>query len=298
MSNNDYLDYGKSRSNHGFSKENIDDARATLRQAGLRAEKDADMEGSIENERNRQMLYRDYPQIRNVIKQICQAYPTYYKESNIEVEKLGDRAYSVNWKYKGEYTKTAIEVSMGDEDLNPQSYGHDHYIYAEGGSLQGDEYEEQNEFLNFLIANELYFIDGVFLFKTDNYLRTSWVWGDITGALNDDDMQRSQRDYSRDFSDWVSENGYSSDVTGHIISEKFNGPTEIINVVPMNATFVTSGEWANDYERKILQAVNDGHDVSTYIELVYEGDYQRPWRFRTSTTINDLETNKSYQNKA
>ena len=295
MIEKDYLDYGKSRSNHGISNGNREDARDTMRQAAIRAEKYGEIEGSIENERCRQMLYRDYPQIKDVIKRISQANPKYYKEGNIEVKKLGDRAYEVNWKYNGVYTRTSLTVSTEDEYFNPQEFGYDHYIYANGGSLDGDEYDEQNEFLNFPITNELYMVDS-FLFATDEYGRTSFAWADVTEALNE--VKRSKRDCSRDFSDWVSQHGYSSDLTGHIISLKFNGPTEKINVVPMNATFVTSGEWANDYERKILQAVNDGHDVSTYIELVYEGDYQRPWRFRTSTTINDLETNKSYQNKA
>ena len=81
----------------------------------------------------REELYRDYPQIKDVINQMCDAYPDFFIEDNLEVEKLGYREYSVNWKYEGEYTRNAIEVRLESDNEFQEIYGSDHYIFAYGG---------------------------------------------------------------------------------------------------------------------------------------------------------------------
>lgn len=240
----------------------------------------------------REELYRDYPQIKDVINQMCDAYPDFFIEDNLEVEKLGYREYSVNWKYEGEYTRNAIEVRLESDNEFQEIYGSDHYIFAYGGYLEGEN-DYLNYFLNFPANDEVYIVDGNFLFRTDYCGRTNWAWANVSRALKEG--HKIDRDRSRDFSDWVSANGYSEDVAGHIISDKFNGPTELINVVPMNVTL--AGGNSNKYIRNALNAANGNkNNVETTVVLSYEGTCRRPYLLDAYTSINGVETKKSYQN--
>ena len=251
-----------------------------------RREKKKEVKKKEDEEDPLKMLYRDYPEVKTIVKILCDRSPVYFKESNIQVKRFGYKNYNVCWMSGGVNTKTCMHI-------------HGDVIEAEAGSLPGDgTYDAQmNEFLNFPLSNMTYKVDGCFTYKTDYMARTISVAADISKAKRT--LQRRQKDRSVEYKNWVQDmDGNLDDDGGHLIATRFNGPAERINIVPMTSSFQRNGVWANEFERNMANAVNSVKSVSTKIELSYSALSRRPWKLSTTTYIDGRLMHKSYQNKA
>ncbi|HJD53752.1 MAG TPA: DNA/RNA non-specific endonuclease [Candidatus Avibacteroides avistercoris] len=254
--------------------------RAEQREEKKEEEKKDDEEDPLK------MLYRDYPEVKTMVKSICNKSPSYFEERNIQVVRFGYRNYNVCWTFGGVNSKTCMHI-------------HGNVIEANAGSLPGNgAYDGQlNEFLNFPLSNMTYKVDGCFIYTTDYMARTISATADISKAVRT--LHRRQKDRSSEYKNWVRDmDGKLDDDGGHLIATRFNGPAERINIVPMTSSFQRNGVWANEFERNMANAVNSVKSVSTKIELSYSASSRRPWKLSTTTYIDGRLMHKSYQNKA
>lgn len=87
--------------------------------------------------------------------------------------------------------------------------------------------------------------------------------------------------------------GLPGDDAGHIIAREFGGPSEQINLTPMNADINRHGEWRK-MEREIDSAINDGKEVTNYnCKEYFDGESKRPTGFDVSYEI-DGELHQKY----
>lgn len=122
----------------------------TKRTAGIVSNESESQNDKKEEKVSLQTLYMDYPEMENVINEMQQQSPLYYKKENFEVlrkgVRKGKRCYEIRHRRdNGEYSKSAMEI-CGDE------------IVAKGGALPGNlNYQSEfNEFLNHPLPNKHY----------------------------------------------------------------------------------------------------------------------------------------------
>ena len=77
------------------------------------------------------------------------------------------------------------------------------------------------------------------------------------------------------------------DEGGHLISSIFKGSGDIDNLVPMDSN-LNKGEWKK-LENDWKDALDDGEEVKVKITPFYEGNSQRPERFKIEYKISDDE---------
>jgi len=75
----------------------------------------------------------------------------------------------------------------------------------------------------------------------------------------------------------------SSDDSGHLIADRFNGSGELENLVPMESN-LNRGDYVK-MESMLADAVKDGADVRLKVEPVYEGESYRPSEFKVTYSI-------------
>ena len=133
-----------------------------------------------------------------------------------------------------------------------------------------------------------FYVDGVFIFKTDSLGRTIGTIENLHSAKNIGRGGHSSFDKIT-----FSKDGKKSDVGGHIIANNVNGPSEAINIVPMDSSFNNSGEWKS-MEKIIQDAFYYKNEVQVKKELFYSGESKRPYKIIVSILIDGEESNYSF----
>ena len=161
-------------------------------------------------------------------------------------------------------------------------------VICNAGGLKKDHH--LNEFINDCTAMSLmtYHVDGAFIFKTDSLGRTISSLENLHSARNIDRRGHSSFDEIT-----LAKNGKATDVGGHIVANNVNGPTEAINIVPMDSSFNNSGEWKS-MEKKIQDAFYYKNEVQVKKELFYPGESKRPNKITVNILIDGEESNYSF----
>lgn len=147
-------------------------------------------------------------------------------------------------------------------------------VYAYTGNAKGDGH--LNEFLNNpdgMIPNMRYHLENV-TYVIDDKGRVNETY-EVHSAKNPTD-RCDARPQLKTVSD--AKGGRDSDVGGHIVAHNVDGPTEAINIVPMDAGFNNDereGQW-KAMEKVILDAYQSGKTVLVHKRLRYPGDSLRP----------------------
>lgn len=161
-------------------------------------------------------------------------------------------------------------------------------VICNAGGLKKDHH--LNEFINDCTAMPLmtYHVDGAFIFKTDSLGRTVSSIENLHSARNIDRRGHSSFDEIT-----FAKDGKATDVGGHIVANNVNGPTEAINIVPMDSSFNNSGEWKS-MEKMIQDAFYYKNKVRVKKELSYPGNSKRPNKITVNILIDGEESNYSF----
>ena len=161
-------------------------------------------------------------------------------------------------------------------------------VICNSGGLKNDGH--LNEFINECIGMPLmiYNVDGVFMFKTDSLGRTISTIENLHSAKNIGRGGHSSFDKIT-----FAKDGKTTDVGGHIIANNVNGPSEAINIVPMDTSFNNSGDWKS-MEKMIQDAFYYKNEVLVKKELFYPGDSKRPNKIKVNILIDGEESNYSF----
>ena len=213
--------------------------------------------------------------MEEVINKLYVHSPNYFKKENIEVKQFSGNTFKIHYKYGNSYTKIGIEICANE-------------LKGEAGALPGNgKYDGQlNDFLNYLLPNKKYIIDDCFVYETDQLGRVYKAQGDLTKATH---LQRRKNRDQR-YQLWIKEmDGHLNDEGGHIFANRFNGPSEKINIVPMNSEWQhRGGDWYEKVEERTSNYINEGKQVQLYIEMLYKGDNKRPYVFKTQIRTNGV----------
>ena len=161
-------------------------------------------------------------------------------------------------------------------------------VICNAGGLKKDRH--LNEFINDCTAMSLmtYHVDGAFIFKTDSLGRTISSLENLHSARNIDRRGHSSFDEIT-----FAKDGKATDVGGHIVANNVNGPTEAINIVPMDSSFNNSGEWKS-MEKMIQDAFYYKNEVQVKKELFYPGESKRSNKITVNILIDGEESNYSF----
>ena len=161
-------------------------------------------------------------------------------------------------------------------------------VICNAGGLKKDRH--LNEFINECIAmpSMSYHVDGAFILKTDSLGRTIYSIENLHSAKSIGRGGHSSFDEITFVKD-----GKATDVGGHIVANNVNGPTEAINIVPMDSSFNNSGEWKS-MEKIIQDAFYYKNEVQVKKELFYPGESKRPNKITVNILIDGEESNYSF----
>ena len=162
-------------------------------------------------------------------------------------------------------------------------------VICKAGGLKNDGH--LNEFINEINLMPLkeYHVDGAFIFRTDSIGRVIGTHENLTVAKY---INRGGHSQLKTISNL--KGGCKNDIGGHIIANNVNGPTEAINIVPMDSDLNNSGEWKS-MELRIKEAVNSNKSVIVKKEISYIGDSMKPNQIRVELDINGENTYKTYK---
>ena len=227
-------------------------------------------------------LYKFYPEMKNVISEICNHSPAYFQKENFIVKRQGD-TFSVQYINNGKNTAIALQLTGNS-------------IYAKSGALQGPT-NQLNDFLNYPMPNKCYYIDNCFEYKTDNQGRVIEACANLNEAKN---IPRYTKGRYPEYPKWVEEmNGNRNcDDGGHLFATRFNGLAEKINIVPMNRELQRpGGDWFEQYERVTHNFLNENKQIRTKINISYDKNSKRPKALKVRT-VADTKTviNKTFNN--
>lgn len=146
--------------------------------------------------------------------------------------------------------------------------------------------EEEVDFNN-LTPNVLYEKNGYY-FRTDDLGRPTSVYGKL-------DLKKGTRS---EVQTDVGHKGIEGDDGGHLIGNRFNGPSDAFNLVPQNSN-VNRGAW-NTMEKDWGSAIKSGYDVIVQVDPKYaEGNTSpRPDFFIVKYYYVDKKTGEVKPNSA
>lgn len=192
------------------------------------------------------------------------------------IAKNPDTISDIN-KFVIEETKDGLVISH-KEWSKSKCIIKDGVITADAGSLPG-KVGDQNEFLNDLLPNKTYIVDGYTKYITDNLSRVVLVISD----RNKNNIVNHEKPHKKT-TDRVREEGVEGDEAGHLISRATGGANEKINLVPMNRDINRQGKWRKMEEME-EKALKEGKTVFSKREPLYKGDSKRPYAIKTTTII-------------
>lgn len=152
-----------------------------------------------------------------------------------------------------------------------------------------------NEFLNFLMPNKTYMVDGCFVYKTDNLGRVIEASADRTKAIKtiQRNTQRNKNVQNLVIDKLGGRQGL--DDAGHLFSNVSGGPNELINQIPMAKELNRTGAW-RELEKIEEKALKEGKQVVSQRKLLYKGDSKRPYAIEFITKIDGVETKTVVEN--
>jgi len=144
-------------------------------------------------------------------------------------------------------------------------------IFCWAGNARNDGH--LNEFINNsdgYIPNSIYHLENV-IYVTNNKGFVEYTYEYHTTKRYTD------RNYARSsYSCVINEKGCKpDDVGGHIVAHCIDGPSEAINILPMNSTFNNGKEWKK-MENKLLSEYQNDKDFRIIRHIEYESNSQRP----------------------
>lgn len=147
--------------------------------------------------------------------------------------------------------------------------GNDIYLYA--GNAKGDGH--LNEFANNTdgyIPNSRYHFENV-TYVTNEYGQVKTVYEHhVTSRPTDRNEERGDLKSVCD-----AKGGLASDVGGHIVAHNIDGPTEAINIIPMDKDFNNGGEW-KAMENELKNEYENGRSFTVKKEIQYDAETGRP----------------------
>lgn len=166
-------------------------------------------------------------------------------------------------------------------------------IECSAGSLKGSG--PVNEFLNVLLPNMTYKVDGCYTYLTDKYGRVIMASGDRSKAYRiiQRNPQRNSDIQKKVIDDLDGISGI--DDAGHLFSNTSGGPNELINQVPMGKNINRTGRW-RELERIEEEAVKAGKQVLSERELLYKGTTKRPYAIKFTYIIDGQKMTRVIKN--
>lgn len=196
-------------------------------------------------------------------------------------ERLGDNEYADSIKiYKCENGDIILK-GTDNRPFQESNYavirGRD--IYCAAGNAKGDGH--LNEF-----ANNATYIPGC-RYHFENVIYEINEKGQVTKTHEHHVTERhTDRNEERGNLKAVADakGGQSNDVGGHIVAHNIDGPTEAINILPMDSDFNNGKDWKS-MENELLQAYQDGGDFEVDRQITYD-ETGRPCQIEITATIN------------
>ena len=156
----------------------------------------------------------------------------------------------------------------------------------ESGGKKGDWNKTLNKELK---PNTIYNVDGM-KFKTDEFGRVKEV--EVDSLLL---QKRGRNTYQQGKSVTLKDGVPGQDEGGHLIGDRFFGPSEQINYHAMDEA-LNQGAWKR-IENEWATALKAGKDVKNVkIKANFEGASKRPVSFEVDYTIGDLKKSKFFDN--
>ena len=154
-------------------------------------------------------------------------------------------------------------------------------IIAKAGSLKG-KVGAQNQFLNNILPNMTYEVDGCFFYKTDKLGRV------VEATVDRSKLKKAMIDRGERNSDTqrlVVGNAKGMD-GGHLFPKEIGGPNEAINQVPMAPSLNRNGGKWRAMEKK-EDAITDASSENVIIirKIVYKGDSRVPAKFQNEIRV-------------
>ena len=123
-------------------------------------------------------------------------------------------------------------------------------------------------------------------YRTNHEGRVCFVYGKL-------DLKEGGRTYHQTE---VGKMGLETDEGGHLIGQRFNGPTDGFNLVPQDANLNRTA-WRS-MEDKWKSSIMEGHEVTVALEPVYEKGNVRPLAFEVVWQIDkEAPHYRNFENK-
>lgn len=202
-----------------------------------------------------------------------------------------DNMYSSSIKAFQTSAGNVLLVGYDDRTRQESNYalikGRDVFCYAGNARKDG----HLNEFINNTdgyIPNSVYHLENV-SYLTDNIGRVCCTYErHITERLTDRNENHSELK-----SIALQKGGSNSDVGGHIVAHCIDGPTEAINILPVEKSFNNGGKWKEmenmflteyqhhrsfDVKRKITYQDQTQIPIKIDVDAIIQGEYKN-WIF-------------------
>ncbi len=227
--------------------------------------------------------------VRKKLKELAASDKTYKKLFDNFSEKLGKEfadGITANTSKEGlelaskEFPVTKIRVNKN-------------VVTGTAGSLKGAG--PMNEFLNYIMPNKTYIVDGCFVYKTDKLGRVVECSAKRTKAYQSIERNAQRNTHIQSAVVDRLDGRKGLDDAGHLFANTTGGPNELINQVPMASELNRTGKW-RELERKEEDALKAGKEVVSSRKLLYKGDSKRPWAIEFTTKIDGVETKTLVEN--
>ena len=166
-------------------------------------------------------------------------------------------------------------------------------MIGKAGSLKSSG--PMNEFLNHLLPNKTYIVDGVFVYKTDDLARVITCTADRSKAFKTIERNPQRNSNIQKYIVESLDGKIGLDDGGHLFANTTGGPNELINQVPMSRKLNQNGHWRK-LERLEEKALKNGKDVVSQRNLLYRGNEKRPYAIEFITKIDGVETKTIVKN--
>lgn len=166
-------------------------------------------------------------------------------------------------------------------------------IEARAGSLVNSG--PVNEFLNHLLPNSVYKVDGCFVYKTDKFGRVIEAVGDRSNAIKTIERNTQRNSDVQKLVINTLDGTPGLHEGGHLFACSTGGPNELINQVPMVKELNQHGLWR---QLEIIEekALKEGRQVKSIRKPLYRGDSKLPYAIEFTSIIDGKKTTTIVKN--
>ncbi len=227
--------------------------------------------------------------VRKTLKELAASDKTYKKLFDNFSEKLGKEFAD---GITANISKEGLELASKEFPVTKIRV-HKNVLTGTAGSLKGAG--PMNEFLNYIMPNKTYIVDGCFVYKTDKLGRVVECSAKRTKAYQSIERNAQRNTHIQSAVVDRLDGRKGLDDAGHLFANTTGGPNELINQVPMASKWNRTGKW-RELERKEEDALKAGKEVVSSRKLLYKGDSKRPWAIEFTTKIDGVETKTLVEN--